>query len=63
MARVSDGASLAVTMSTLQQGYGQPAIAWVPSGWTPAAGEAYRVTVSGLTGGDVTYVVKPVTCN
>jgi hypothetical protein len=27
------------------------------------AGESYRVTVSGLTGGDVTYIVKPVTCN
>jgi hypothetical protein len=25
--------------------------------------ETYRVTVSGLTGGDVSYAVKPVSCN
>lgn len=62
MTRVGDGAALPVMRMTLQQGFGQPAISWKPMGWTPVAGEAYRVTVSGLTGGDVTYVVKPVTC-
>lgn len=61
--RLSDHAMLAVTKQTLQQGYGQKAIAWQPMGWTPAAGETYRVTISGLTGGDVVYAVKPVTCN
>jgi uncharacterized protein YkwD len=63
MTRVGDGMLLPVTRMTLQQGFGQPAISWKPMGWTPAAGETYRVTVSGLTGGDVTYLVKPVTCN
>ncbi len=63
MTRVSDGMALAVTRMVLSQGYGQPAISWKPNGWTPVAGESYRVTVSGLTGGDVVYVVKPVTCS
>jgi uncharacterized protein YkwD len=63
MTRVGDSTSMPVTRMTLQQGFGQPAISWKPMGWTPAAGETYRVTVSGLTGGDVTYLVKPVTCN
>ncbi len=61
--RASDHATLAVTRQVLQQGFGQDAIAWTPSGWTPAAGETYRVTISNLTGGDISYVVKPVTCN
>jgi hypothetical protein len=61
--RASDHAALAVTRQVLTQGFGQDAIAWAPSGWTPAAGETYRVTISNLTGGDVSYVVKPVTCN
>jgi hypothetical protein len=60
--RVSDNASLAVNKMTLSQGYGQDAISWTPSGWMPAAGQTYRVTISGLSGGDVTYDVKPVNC-
>ena len=60
--RLSDHANLAVTKQTLDQGYGQDAISWVPSGWTAMAGETYRVTISGLAGGDVVYAVKPVTC-
>lgn len=62
MTRVGDGADLPVMRMTLQQGFGQAAISWKPMGWTPTVGESYRVTVTGLTGGDVTYVVKPVTC-
>ena len=61
--RASDSMTLAVTRMTLSQGYGQDTISWVPSGWVPAVNETYRVTVSGLTGGDVSYAVKPVTCN
>jgi hypothetical protein len=61
--RASDHANLAVTRTTLSQGFGQDTISWLPSGWVPAANETYRVTISGLTGGDVSYAVKPTTCN
>jgi hypothetical protein len=61
--RVDDNTPLAVDVHTLQQGYAQDAISWDPSGWSPQAGMTYRVTVSGLGGGDVVYDVKPVVCN
>lgn len=60
--RVDDNTPLMVQTHTLQQGYGQNAISWDPVGWTAEAGKTYRVTVSGLTSGSVTYDVKPVTC-
>lgn len=63
MVRVDDDTPLAVNVQTLQQGYAQDAISWTPKGWTPEVGKTYRVTVSGLGGGDVVYDVKPVTCN
>ncbi|MCC6524050.1 MAG: CAP domain-containing protein [Polyangiaceae bacterium] len=62
MLRVDDNTPLAVTVQTLSQGYGQDCISWRPSGWTPQAGMTYRVTISGLGGGDVVYDVKPVGC-
>lgn len=61
--RVEDSTPLAVTVHDLYQGYGQTAIAWTRDGWTAQAGMTYRVTVSGLAGGDVVYEVKPVQCN
>jgi len=61
--RVSDNTPLAVTKLPLSQGYGQDCISWKPNGWTAVANETYRVTISGLTGGDITYDVKPVSCN
>jgi hypothetical protein len=61
--RVDDNTPLPVAMQALQQGYAQDAISWNPSGWTVEAGKTYRVTVSGLGGGDVVYDVKPVVCN
>jgi len=61
--RASDNANLMVTRTTLSQGYGQDAVSWRPMGWTPTAGETYKVTISGLSGGDVRYAVRPVTCN
>lgn len=61
--RVEDNTSLAVEVIELQQGFGQNTISWVPMGWQAQAGQTYRVTISGLAGGDVTYDVKPVTCN
>lgn len=62
MLRVDDATPLAVSVQTLSQGYGQDCISWTPQGWTPEAGKTYRVTVSGLGGGDVVYDVKPVAC-
>jgi hypothetical protein len=60
--RVDDNTPLAVNVMQLQQGYGQDAISWTANGWAAEAGKTYRVTVSGLSGGDVTYDVKPVNC-
>ncbi len=60
--RVDDNTPLTVQTHSLQQGYGQNAISWDPVGWTVEAGKTYRVTVGGLTGGPVTYDVKPVSC-
>lgn len=63
MLRVDDNMPLAVTIMKLNQGYAQDTISWLPNGWQPQAGKTYRVTVSGLAGGDVVYDVKPVDCN
>lgn len=60
--RVDDNTPLAVDVMTLQQGFGENAISWQPMGWTVEAGKTYRVTVSDLAGGDVTYDVKPIDC-
>ena len=60
--RVDDNTPLAVDVLELSQGYGQNAISWVPMGWTVQPDTTYRVTVSGLNGGDVTYEVTPVDC-
>lgn len=61
--RVDDNAPLTVKVIKLNQGYGQDAISWEPQGFQVEAGKTYRVTVSGLSGGDIVYDVKPVTCN
>jgi len=63
MLRVDDNAPLAVNVQSLYQGYGQTATSWTPSGWSAQAGMTYRVTVAGLSSGNVVYDVKPVTCN
>ncbi|MBI4701391.1 MAG: CAP domain-containing protein [Deltaproteobacteria bacterium] len=61
--RVDDNTPLDVTMKPLVQGFGElGTTSWVPKGWKPQAGATYRVTVSGLKGGDVVYDVKPVQC-
>lgn len=60
--RLSDGATLPVEQYQTG-GYGPPpSIAFTPSGWAPAAGEAYRVTIHGTSGGDVSYEVHLVSC-
>ena len=61
--RVDDNQALAVTVVKLSQGYGQNTMSFKPMGWTAEAGKTYRVTIAGLTGGNVVYDVKPVTCN
>ena len=60
--RVGDNTPMPVTVQQLNQGYGDTAVSWVLDGWSPVAGETYRVTVKGLTGGDISYDVKPVAC-
>lgn len=60
--RVSDGAALAVEHYYIE-GSGPPdSLGFTPSGWTPAAGETYRVTIHGTSAGDVTYEVTLVSC-
>src|SRR5262245_49733532 len=62
MLRVDDNTRVSVTVKTLAQGYGQDAISWTVQGGVQA-GKTYRVTVSGVQGGDIVYDVKPVACN
>jgi hypothetical protein len=61
--RVDDNMALPVKMMPLSQGYAQDTASWTPVGWAAEAGKTYRVTVSGPSGGDVVYDVKPVACN
>ena len=61
--RVDDNKPLAVTQQKLSQGYAEKTMSFKPMGWTAEAGKTYRVTVTGLSGGDVVYDVKAVTCN
>jgi uncharacterized protein YkwD len=61
--RMSDGASLAVTVSFIGGGFGPPStMSFTPSGWTPSAGESYQVTIRGTSEGDITYEVSLVSC-
>jgi hypothetical protein len=60
--RVSDGTTLSVT--TRQTGGGGPpsSLVIVPDGWRPAAGETYRVTITGLSIGELTYETTLIEC-
>ncbi len=60
---VDDNMPLSVQVMPLSQGYGEEATSWVAQGWQAQAGKTYRVTVTGVSGGDVVYDVKPVNCN
>ena len=60
--RVADSIALDVTVEYPANGYGPNTVSFRPSGWTPAAGERYRVTVGGTSGGDVTYEVELISC-
>jgi hypothetical protein len=58
----SGGANMPVTMSQLTGSYGESnAIRLVPMGWTPAAGQSYTVTVSGVSI-PISYTVDFVDC-
>ncbi len=60
--RAADGGMLAVTVDHLPDGFGPNTVAWTPSGWTPTVGQRYRVAVSGIAPGTVTYEVLIVGC-
>lgn len=60
---LSKGVEAPVTLKTLGNNYGDDAISFYPNGWTPAAGEVYRVTVDVGATGKFVYDVMPVTCN
>lgn len=60
--RVDDNKPMPVKQLVLQKGYAEPAMSFAPDGWTAEAGKTYRVTISGLGQGNVTYDMKPVAC-
>lgn len=57
-----DGSPLGVESYVPPRGFGPDTIAWDPSGWTPSVGQRYRVTISGVAGGPIVYVVEVVAC-
>ncbi len=62
--RQSDAAELPMEKMPLSGGYGSySTMAFRPSGWSPAAGETYLVTVEGVGSGPITYELKPTSCN
>jgi hypothetical protein len=61
--RVEDNTPVSLTPMPLSQGYGQETVSFNPDASQIQAGKTYRVTISGLSAGNVTYDVKPVTCN
>lgn len=58
--RVGDGSSLGVRVLQLPDAP-SPAFGFAPQGWSPVAGETYRVTFSG--GATVSYEVTPIACD
>jgi uncharacterized protein YkwD len=62
--RLSDGASLAIMLQPVQNPGGfnyPPATSFRPSGWSPVAGQIYRVAIT-AGAKSATYDVKPVSC-
>lgn len=60
--RVSDGANLPV-ITGQTGGFGPPpALRIEPDGWTAEAGQTYRVTITNLRDGDISYEVQVVDC-
>ena len=63
VSRTSDGASLAVRVTSTPGLGPPPALAFEPDGWRPAVGETYRVTVGGTSVGDIEYETTLVECD
>ena len=62
VAVTSAGADRPMTVSQLTGSYGESnAIRMVPMGWTPAAGQSYTVTVSGVSI-PISYTIDFVDC-
>jgi len=55
-----DGVAVAVTAMFRTPGYGDNTISWMMPAIT--VGSTYHVTISGLTGANVEYDVRPVRC-
>ncbi len=62
MRNLTKDADAAVTVKTLNQGYGYEAISFYPSGWKPEANSIYRATVDVPSVGKIIYDVLPVSC-
>ncbi len=60
--RAGDGMTMTGAVSYPPNGYGPNTVAFEPSGWRPAVGETYRVTVDGFSGGPVMYETTFVAC-
>jgi hypothetical protein len=60
--RASDGAMLPVEAYFPGLSGPPPSIGFTPRGWTPAAGETYRVTIQETSSGPITYEVTLVRC-
>ncbi len=60
--RDSDGMNMPVTVTPLTGGYGSLKAIAITKSWSATVGDSYTVTVSGFTGGPVTYQVTPINC-
>lgn len=60
--RASDGAVLEVESYSPGLGGPPPSIGFTPRGWTPRAGETYRVTIQDTSVGPIVYEVSLVDC-
>lgn len=59
-----DGETMPIEVRRLQLGAGEPAVSWVPVGWSPQVNVTYEVTVSGVgPTGEVKYETTPVDCS
>ncbi len=60
--RTSDGADMPVLSERQPSGGSVDAVKMTPMGWMPVAGETYRVTITDLSTGELSYEVTPVDC-
>lgn len=59
---ISNNTSLPVKTLYPSNAYGEPAVVWVPQGWTATAGQSIRVTIEPSSGTTITYVVRFTKC-